>query len=272
VAVDALVEAQTTRTARLQARVKELVAAAWAALPGVDDTALDQWLATVLPVVTGAEATAAADMAAYLALLVAEMTGQPPRYIGVPTEAVTGARLRRGTPPEAVYSRPMIQARTLLAQKLPYAEAMQGAGRRAELLAATDVQSARLYGAQAIMATEPRIVGYRRKLTGTHSCGLCVVASTRRYHKADLMPRHPGCDCTPTPIIGTEDPGEVLNRPLLDQMHAAIAERFGPEAVTLSADSDAYRQLVTVYQHGEYGPTLAVAGDHHLTSAAANAR
>jgi hypothetical protein len=80
------------------------------------------------------------------------------------------------------------------------------------------------------------------------------------------------CDCTPTPIIGTRDPGAVLNRPLLDQAHASIAERFGPEAVTLSADSAAYRGLVTVYEHGEYGPTLAAAGDHHLISAAASAR
>jgi hypothetical protein len=229
VTVEALAAAQVDRTARLQDKVRALVAEIWVALTGIDDAAMDQWLTAVLPVVAGAEQVASADMAAYLALMVAEMTGQPPVYVGVPAELVTGAHLRRGTSPEEVYARPMVQARSLLAQGLPYAETMTGAGRRAELLATTDVQSARLYASQAIMVREPRIVGYRRKLSGSHSCGLCVVASTRRYHKADLMPRHPGCDCTPTPIIGTEDPGVVLNRPLLDQAHASIAERFGPE-------------------------------------------
>jgi hypothetical protein len=149
---------------------------------------------------------------------------------------------------------------------------MQGAGRRAELLAATDVQSARLYASQAVLSADPRVQGFRRTLTGPKSCGLCVVASTRRYHKEHLSPRHPGCDCGVVPIVGDHDPGEVLNRQLLESMHANIEETFGPDAVTRGADTEAYRQLVEVYDHGEYGPTLVRRGDHVLTSASASAR
>jgi hypothetical protein len=271
-AVAELVTTQQTLAAQLQKRLAQLVAAYWGILPGFDDAALAQWLGVILPTVQGAEIQAATTMTAYLALVVADLTGQSPRFDGVDPGLVTGARVRRGTPPNEVYARPIITARALAARGLPYAEAMAQGQNRATILAATDVQSARLYAAQATLATEPRVVGYRRALSGTHSCGLCVVASTRRYHKAELSPRHPGCDCGVVPIVGSKDPGEVLNRPLLDQMHATIAERFGPDAATLSADSDAYKALVTVYDHGEYGPTLAVAGEHHLTSDAASTR
>lgn len=258
--------------ARLQARLKVLVATLWDGLTDVDDAAMADWLGSIIPVVTAAETHGAADMAGYLALVVAEMTGASPRYSGVPASLVTGAAVRRGTPPEVVYARPLIQTRSLLANGVSINEALQAGRVRALSLAATDTQSARIYAAQAVMEGEPRVQGYRRNLTGGHSCGLCVVASTRRYRKEELLPRHPGCDCGVLPIVAHHDPGQVINRPLLDSLHANVAATFGPDAVTLSADSDAYRELVSIYDHGEYGPTLMRAGDHHLMTAGADAR
>lgn len=259
-------------TVRLQERLKAIVAGLWDGLADVDDAAMADWLGQIIPLVTAAETHGAADMAGYLALVVAEMTNTPPRFAGVAANLVTGAIIRQGTAPEAVYARPLIQTRSLLANGVSIDEALQAGRVRALSLAATDTQSARVYAARHVMETEPRIQGYRRNLTGGHSCGLCVVASTRRYHKQELLPRHPGCDCGVLPIVGGHDPGQVINRPLLDQLHANVAATFGPDAVNLSADSDAYRGLVATYEHGEYGPTLMRAGDSHLTSAAADAR
>ena len=271
-AVETLVRQQILNAANLTGRLEVIVGHLWDTVPGLDDAALERWLADVLPVVQGAQIQAGAGTAAYVAQAVAEMTGTPPRYEGVAEDILTGPRIRRGTPPEVVYQRPMAQARALISKGQTYTDAMARARTRAVSLVTTDVQSARLYAAQATMAQDARIQGYRRSLTGRENCGLCVVASTRRYHKADLMPRHPGCDCQPVPIVGGQDPGEAINRPLLDSLHQSVVDRFGPEAKTLAADTDAYRQLVTVYDHGEYGPTLVRSGDHVLRSASASAR
>jgi hypothetical protein len=271
-AVGALIRQQAIAAAAMSTFVTGAVEVFWDALLGVDDVALAQWLSDVVPFVQGAQLQAGAGTVAYLSQVVAEMTGTPPDFRGVPADVLTGPRIRRGVPPSEVYQRPMIAARATLSNGGDFAAAMTAGKVRAVSLATTDVQSSRLYAAQRVLSGDSRVQGFRRSLTGRENCGLCVVASTRRYHKADLMPRHPGCDCVPVPIIGSQDPGEVLNRPLLDSLHQSVVDRFGPDAQNLNADTPAYRELVTVYDHGEYGPTLVRAGDHHLTSAVASAR
>lgn len=43
------------------------------------------------------------------------------------------------------------------------------------------------------------------------TCGLCVAASHRLYHIADLKPIHEGCHCTVTPATDENDPGREIN-------------------------------------------------------------
>jgi hypothetical protein len=106
------------------------------------------------------------------------------------------------------------------------------------------------------------VVCYRRVLTGGHSCGLCVAATTQRYHTNEPMPIHPACDCTVAPIIGSNDPGHVLNAPLIDAAHDAIRERFG--AFDFGARAVDYRQVLLTHQHSELSLVLTVAG-HRFT-------
>jgi len=271
-AIDQLVRQQVSISTALQTRLTAAVNGAWGLLGGLDDAAATEWVTWAVPTVQAAQMVMSANTTAYLAAVVAELTGNPPDLTGTPEDLVTGPRARKGVEPVEVYQRPVIQARSLVAAGMDPAEALRQAGARAVNLAITDVQSAKLYTAQHVLTTAPGVVGYRRVLSGTHSCGLCVVASTRRYRKADLMPRHPGCDCTPLPIVGDHDPGVVLNRGLLEELHANVAATFGADAVDRSAGGDPYRALVRVYDHGEYGPTLARRGDHILRNADASAR
>lgn len=75
-----------------------------------------------------------------------------------------------------------------------------------------------------------RVVGYRRVLTGK-SCSWCARVSTQRYLTADSADfGHPRCDCTVIPIVGTRDPGQVLNRDLLDALDVSGASRVMDES------------------------------------------
>jgi hypothetical protein len=168
----------------------------------------------------------------------------------------------------------------------PLTEAVAAGERRAQTLALTDVELAVTHTVRERLAAEPRIKYYRRVLTGAESCGLCVIASTQRYRKRDLLPIHPNCDCVVAPILGDEDPGQIINStrisddalptgetrsgvPVYDDdglidadllsrdVHDAIRREFGD--VAFDARGIDYRKILLVEQHGELGPVLTVA-------------
>jgi hypothetical protein len=140
-------------------------------------------------------------------------------------------------------------------------------------MAATDLQLAKTQTAQAtFLATGNHIVGYRRVLEGPHSCGLCVVASTRLYHRSDLMPIHPNCDCSVFPVVSSDrDPGPLLNAGTLADVHSAIAAAFGADSTAARAipglmngehKPALYRDVLIEHHHGEIGPVLGVRTPH----------
>lgn len=168
----------------------------------------------------------------------------------------------------------------------PLTTAVERGVRRAKTLGLTDLELATTHAAREFMAEEPRIRFFRRVLTGAESCGLCVIASTQRYHKADLLPIHPNCDCVIAPIYGDQDPGRVINSKrvtddaaptgesrsgvpvfeddqlidtdlLTQDVHDAILREFGQ--VAFDARQLDYRKVLLVQEHGELGPVLAVA-------------
>jgi hypothetical protein len=169
--------------------------------------------------------------------------------------------------------------------------AIEAGRRRAEGLAATDLQLAKTHSSRLALAGrgDERIVGYRRVLTGAENCAMCVLASTQRYHVEDLLPIHPACDCAVAPIVGRQDPGQTINSvtvtegaqavrstsrganvfsgddlvnlgDLLEPLHEEIEKRFGRS--DRGGRQIDYRKLLTVHEHGEIGPVLAVKGQH----------
>ena len=84
---------------------------------------------------------------------------------------------------------------------------------------------------------------------------MCVVASTQRYHRGDLMPMHPGCDCGVQPLPPGLAASQVIDEDLLEQVHQITADRLGVS--DRGGRTPDYRKLLTVREHGEYGPTLS---------------
>jgi hypothetical protein len=176
-------------------------------------------------------------------------------------------------------------------ERKPLTVAVSGGERRVRSAALTDIELAVTHTARERMADEPEIRFYRRVLTGAESCGLCIIASTQRYRKRDLLPIHPNCDCVIAPIVGSQDPGRLINSTrvfdeasptgetadgvpiysaddvldtefLTREVHDAIRETFGEMA--FDARGIDYRKILLVEQHGELGPMLTVAR-HHFT-------
>lgn len=179
--------------------------------------------------------------------------------LGIRPTEVTGMALR-GVEPRETYRRPGVQVWTSLSQGRTFDQAVQDGLRRAVSVTMTDLQLAKTHTARKVFSNDDRVVGHRRTLSGSENCGICRLAATQRYHRKDLQPIHPGCDCGVAPIYGDSDPGHVIDREGVANIHDAVAERFGESAAD-GREID-YKKLVLVENHGEIGPVLTVKGQH----------
>jgi hypothetical protein len=253
----ALVVAYDAADVRIRQMVTAAVLQAFNGLGSWRDADIARFVDTVLPIVAGAQRQMGSLTEAYLSAAIADMLGEAVRPAG--GTPLTGAALRGGTKPAEVYARPIRTVWQALADGKDLQEALAAARLRLWQITTTDLQLAKTHAARQVLAGDHRVVGYRRVLKGSQSCGLCLVASTQRYHRAQLLPIHPGCDCGVAPIVGDHDPGQVLNSGLLEQAHAAIADRFGVSDA--SARNPDYRDFLVTHEHGEIGPVLARKGD-----------
>lgn len=236
-----LARAHHTVTSQLRANMIRMLRLTWAgSMFDLSDRSAELWIRSAVPLIRAHQAEMIRAETAYLSMVIG---GDVPR--------LDLGRMAYVRPVDIhdVYHRPVVTARSVRAAGWETMEALRRGLNRAENIATTDLQLVKTHTAQAVLSNSDNVVGYRRVLTGNESCGLCMAASTRRYHKADLMPIHPGCDCGVAPLIGTEDPGTVINN---DQLQALHRQGVEPERTI-------------IYEHGEIGPTLAVEGHRHLT-------
>jgi len=164
--------------------------------------------------------------------------------------------LRNGANVNQVYGRPFVQMRMALAKGESFTDALALGSRTADSFARTEVQLSRRQASLFARKANDNIVGFLRTLSGSENCALCYVASTQRYRKGDLLPIHPACDCGEMPIYGDSDPGQVIDRQLLDKSHEAVGQRFG---IDLGGRDPDYRKIM-IRDHGEMGPMLTVKG------------
>lgn len=249
----AISERQIAATRQVRTRVLDALAALWGGLDGWRDDDLDRFLATALPLVEAGQRQTGALTVLWLGQLLEEAG------IAVPDVDLDAATDVRPIGKREEYARPFVEVRTVLAQGGTLTEAVQRGGRRLQTLAATDMQLTKTHTSRQITSRQDGFEFYRRTLTGNQSCGLCVVASTQRYFKEDLLPIHPGCDCGVVPIVGDFDPGQVIDPQSLEQVHKRIEERFGTSDRGARAPVD-YRDAIVTHTHGEIGPVIAVRG------------
>lgn len=208
----ALQQAHHRRFLGLQEAAAESVGLAWDTYGGLDDLAAAQFEAAagVMSETFGAKTSEIA---------VGYMKAND-RLGGFPDVRELVPRLpqiRGGVSPAEVYHRSIVEARRMVSTGSTFDEAMAAGRARAVSTARTDVSLANKAEIDRGGELRPWVVGYRRVLTG-QSCAFCAVASTQRYRSARLMPLHPSCDCDVAEIFGTEDPGQVINRQLLDAL------------------------------------------------------
>ena len=147
-----------------------------------------------------------------------------------------------------------------------YAE--QKVEERAERMVSHDIQASSRNTHQLAMRqlSDKKVTGFRRVVhpelsESGQSCGLCIVASTMRYTRRDLLPIHAGCNCETVEIFdidGVEfDPGHQIN---LEDL-----EVFYREAGDSTHGWDLKRGRYKVIEHPEYGPTLTNVSDNKRT-------
>ena len=221
---------------------------------------IQRYIEKVIPGMDNAKRTMANYTSGYYGKIAAAEK-QTFSAVSVPATKMVTESLRNGTTAEMIWQRPFKEMWTQLSKGTDFSEALKAGARRADWTARTEVQLAKRQAGLTVRDGNKNIVGYLRTLTGAENCGLCYLASTQRYHRGDLLPIHPGCDCGETPIFGNTDVGQIVDEQTLDATHEAVAERFGK--FDASGRAIDYRKI-TIVDHGELGPYLTVKG-HEFT-------
>lgn len=238
-------EAYTRAVADVRRRLVDFSAAAYSAV-GVDDPGMAALVERVVPAVEAAQVRVANLTAVHLA----RQAGVTP--LDVDRDLVTRGR---GVDPETVYQRPIIAARSALAEHKPFVDAKAAGAHRLQQLVTTDVQMAKVRQADRSLRAAGR-ERYRRVPKGESTCALCRIAATQPYSVGNLLPIHPGCDCGVDEIPAGLNLDDLLDvEALLESTHAKV------EAFTEIADRGGravdYRKLLITEEHGEIGPLIA---------------
>ena len=247
-----LAEAYDSQVHAIRQQITAFGQAYWDSLPHYRASAVEGMIEAITPRVTAGQLRIADLTRAYLAQCARELGWKvvlPP----IDQDEIRGAR---GVDPRIVYRRPAVDVYTALAAGKPLPQAAAEGRLRLTQLIGGDMQLAKVHASRQSMRGYPAEGQfYRRVLTGRENCALCVVASTQRYYRDDLMPIHPGCDCGVQPLPPGLAVNQVIDEDLLEQVHQITADRLGVS--DRGGRNPDYRKLLTVSEHGEYGPTLS---------------
>lgn len=247
-----LTEAYDSQVHAIRQQITAFGQAYWDSLPHYRASAVEDMIQAITPRVTAGQLRIADLTRAYLAQCARELGWKvvlPP----VDQDEIRGAR---GVDPRVVYRRPAVDVYTALAAGKPLPQAAAEGRLRLTQLIGGDMQLAKVHASRQSMRGYPEEGQfYRRVLTGRENCALCVVASTQRYYRGDLLPIHPGCDCDVQPLPPGLAVNQVIDEDLLEQVHQITADRLGVS--DRGGRTPDYRKLLTVSEHGEYGPTLS---------------
>lgn len=209
-----------------------------------DSADTDQFVATVVPLVLGAQRVAVTQTDAYMSAEAGLATGSSTEPWVLDASALIGVHARRGDFLEAVYGR----------------NHKVDAGTFAERMARevnTDITLADRAATFVHTEGDERITGYRRTLSAGKNCALCVAAATRIYHKADLQPIHSHCACGTQPIYGRVPEWTKPTNDLLRSLYARAGGNDYGSLRRLSVDLAELDGVDVVLT--DLGPTLVAA-------------
>lgn len=250
--LNSLTEAYDSQVHAIRQQITAFGQAYWDSLPHYRASAVEDMIQAITPRVTAGQLRIADLTRAYLAQCAREL-GWKVVLPSIDQDEIRGAR---GVDPRVVYRRPAVDVYTALAAGKPLPQAAAEGRLRLTQLIGGDMQLAKVHASRQSMRGYPAEGQfYRRVLTGRENCALCVVASTQRYYRGDLLPIHPGCDCDVQPLPPGLAVNQVIDEDLLEQVHQITADRLGVS--DRGGRTPDYRKLLTVSEHGEYGPTLS---------------
>ena len=239
---------------QVREKLESILVRAWGSLGSYRDADIDRLVRAVVPHVQAGQVAVARLTAVYF-----RNAGY---HAGIDAEWVMSGR---GVPVDDVYRRPATTVYTALSEGKSLDDAIAAGGTRLVSLAMTDLQMAKVRQAQRSLQGAG-VDAFRRVLTGKENCALCVIASTQRYHSKDLLPIHPGCDCSVDTLPKGFDPSQqVIDPDLLELTHRAVESKTGQS--DRGARTPDYRQLIMTREHGEYGPTLTWRADKFTSKA-----
>lgn len=250
--LNSLAEAYDSQVHAIRQQITAFGQAYWDSLPHYRASAVEDMIQAITPRVAAGQLRIADLTRAYLAQCARELGWKVVLPL-IDQDEIRGAR---GVDPRVVYRRPAVDVYTALAAGKPLPQAAAEGRLRLTQLIGGDMQLAKVHASRQSMRGYPEEGQfYRRVLTGRENCALCVVASTQRYYRGDLLPIHPGCDCGVQPLPPGMAVNQVIDEDLLEQVHQITADRLGVS--DRGGRTPDYRKLLTVSEHGEYGPTLS---------------
>lgn len=249
---------------RLQNDAVNAAIAAWRGLGSYRDDDVARFKRLVVPVIQAQQQRMAALTAAFHSQVGKERGDDVPMVL---LDAASVAE-PRGVPADVVYQRPAVEIYVALAAGVAYPNAVDASVNRLRQIVSSDMQLVKTKQSDRSLSAG-LFQYYRRTLTGTENCALCVIASTQRYKVGNLMPIHPGCNCGVDNVTSDWKPDLVLDPELLDDTHGRISQFLG------ASDSNArdlgagkvvqykdgiraadYTELIVSRDHGELGPQL----------------
>jgi hypothetical protein len=266
----ALIESQTAQQAVLLNRAQIALRAPLSQFQGwYDHSAIRALCELLAGLLGGFESVAARNADAYMAEAVSITTGRrfqptgsrrtPLGRIGVDNASVLGRITNSYRFQQSQVDRALLRSvQTGRIVPLP-TDPQDSAFDRLDKIVGTNLQMAQRSQMLTTMAGSNSVTGYRRiihpELATEGTCGLCIAASDRLYHKKELLPIHPGCHCTVLPNSSRFDPAQV-NEIDFKSLYSD-AGQFGK-----STSAEALRQTrYKVDQHGEIGPVIRPADE-----------
>lgn len=242
----ALVAAQQRAQTRLTDRTMTQISRMVAAMSGswYDHAAVDTAAAEMAALVRAGQTLSAGVTQAYLDQVLTTLDTPVPKGA-----VVLPAGNLRGVDALVQWARPAKVFRRAITQGNDPAAATSLAQLRAAQMAQDDLTLSMRVAAQQRLQAAPKVTGFRRVVHfSTGTCGLCIAAADRVYHKAGLLPIHNRCRCSVMPVIaGKADPAAAMNGDLYQRVRAAAGS---------TSAADLAKTRLVVDEHGELGPIL----------------
>lgn len=233
-------------TGRIRATLARQVEAIWLTSPAYRDGDIDRLLLRLVPLVQAGQLSIANLTSVYLAQQATLLRGVPYAPVVPDRKALTDIR---GVPDREVFRRPAITLYTELKAGKFMGEALKISAARLVSITGTHLQLAKTTQAQASLAKSGAKY-FRRVLSGSENCPICVLAATQRYKVINRSAVHPGCDCGVEELGARESADKIIDPALLKAV-TDVQENLKANGETLDT-----RDVLTIHEHGELGPVL----------------